>query len=269
MTGGSGELGRRLVPYLLERTHSVVVLDLAPPPCACQDAEYVAVDARDYGKLADGMRGCDGLVHLAVHGHAPNRPDAIVYGNNTVSSYNALSAAAGLGITRICLGSSVNAIGGIYSRAPRYDYFPVDEEHQSYAEDGYSLSKWVLERQADAFARRYPDMRIASLRFHRLLESRAQAIDMTDRLGPAAARHLWSYTLLREATRACLLALTADFTGHEVFFIVAPRTAATVPSLDLARACYPAIEIRGSLADHTAFYNSAKAGRLLSWQHEK
>ena len=225
VTGGNGNLGRSLVPYLLEQGHQVVAMDRALPANQLQGADYLVIDTRDHGALVDGLRGCDALVHLAAHASPLNQPDGVVYNDNTTSSYNALSAATALGITRVCLASSVNALGGAYSRAPRYDYFPLDEQHPTYAEDPYSLSKWVLERQADAFARRYAAMRIASLRFHWLVERRERAIDLTVRSRKAALRQLWSYTLLHEASRACLLALTADFAGHEVFNIAAPYTA--------------------------------------------
>src|SRR5205823_2802556 len=110
--------------------------------------------------------------------------------------------------------SSVNAIGGAFSRAPRYDYFPLDERHLTYAEDPYSLSKWVLEQQADAFARRYGWMSIASLRFHLLVDDFERARQVNAQIGPIAIRHLWAYTSLGEASRACLLSLSAAFSGH-------------------------------------------------------
>lgn len=227
----------------------------------------MVIDTRDHDALVDGLRGCDALVHLAAHASPPNQPDG-VYNDNTTSSYNALSAAAALGITRVCLASSVNALGGVFSRVPRYDYFPLDEQHPTYAEDPYGLSKWVLERQADAFARRCAAMRIASLRFHWLVKRRERAMDLTLRDSKTAAGHLWSYTLLHEASRACLLALTADFAGHEVVYIVAPYTVATRPSLELAREHHPMTEIRGDLTGHAAFYNCNRAARLLGWKHE-
>jgi UDP-glucose 4-epimerase len=262
VTGGNGKVGRHLVPYLLEQNHHVVVMDCTPSTNSLQAAEYLVVDMRDYNKVINALHGCDALIHLAAYTPLTH-PDAVVYSNNTTISYNALSVAAKLGIRRVCLASSANAVGGEYSRVPRYDYFPIDEQHPTYVEDPYGLSKRVLEQQADAFARRYPMMRIASLRFHLLVESRECAM-----LEQKSAQ-LWAYTLLREASRACLLALTADFTGHEVFFITAPRTAANTPSLDLARKYYPLSEVRGNLTGHTAFYSSAKAERLLRWKHER
>jgi UDP-glucose 4-epimerase len=273
VTGGSGELGRTLVPYLLEPGHAVVSIDRTlPPPDFSRPrpwAEHMAADTRDFGQVVGCLRGCDAVIHLAAHRSPMGQPDTVVYVDNTASSYNVLSAAATLGINRVCLASSINAIGGAFSRAPRYEYFPVDEQHPTYAEDPYSLSKWVLEQQADAFARRFEDMRIASLRFHGLMDSRERAAKFATFPHPIHARHLWAYTLLSAASRACLLAITADFSGHEVFYIVAPDTTMSEPSLDLARQHYPDTPIRGDLSGHAGFFDCGKAERLLGWKHEE
>ena len=45
---------------------------------------------------------------------------------------------------------------------PRFDYFPIDENHPNYSEEPYGLSKWICEQQADSFARRHEDIRIAN-----------------------------------------------------------------------------------------------------------
>ncbi|MGZ9224388.1 MAG: NAD-dependent epimerase/dehydratase family protein [Anaerolineales bacterium] len=269
VTGGNGDLGRNLIPYLLEQSHTVVSIDRALPATYMPDVDCLIADTRDFGQFAASLRGCDALIHLAAIRGPLNHPDHVVYADNTVSSYNALSAASALGIKRVCLASSINAIGGAYSRSPRYDYFPLDEGHRTYAEDPYSLSKWVLEQQGDAFARRFEWMTIASLRFHWLLDTRTTASQNTVAIGEIAIHHLWAYTLLDEASRACLLSLTADFTGHEVFYIVAPHTATSEPSPELARQHYPHTEIRGDLSNDTGFFNCAKAERLLGWKHQE
>jgi nucleoside-diphosphate-sugar epimerase len=136
-----------------------------------------------------------------------------------------------------------------------------------YPEDPYSLSKWVLEQQGDAFARLHPTMTIASLRFHWLLPSYELAAQMTA-TNPGAIKHLWAYTLLSEAARACLLALTATYHGHEVFYIAAPRSASSELSSDLAQRHYPTTPIRGDLVGQQSFFDCSKAERLLGWKHE-
>src|SRR5260221_357360 len=190
VTGASGELGRALVPYLLDQGHAVVSLDRVMPSVSFvtspHTARAVVTDLTDFGQVVAGLRDCQAVIHLAAHRSPVNAPDPVVYVENTASSYNVLSAAATLGIQRVCLASSINAIGGVFSRWPRYDYFPLDEQHPTYAEEAYALSKWVLEQQADAFARRYDWMTIASLRFHWLSESRADAIEKNKQFGEGA-----------------------------------------------------------------------------------
>jgi len=270
VTGGNGDMGRSLIPYLIEREHSVVSIDRAPPATPLPPlapVAYLIANTTNFGEFVASIRGCEALVHLAAIRSPSNHPDPVVYAENTVSSYNALSAAATLGIKRVCMASSINAIGGVFSRAPRYDYFRVDELHPTYAEEPYGLSKWVLEQQGDAFARRYEWLSIASLRFHWLTESRERLIQTAHMMSDAIVRHLWAYTLFSEANRACLLSITADFAGHEVFYITAPRTMAEAPSLDLARQHYPDTPVRGDLSGHTSFFNCAKAERILDWRH--
>ena len=269
VTGGNGDMGSNLIPYLLSQGHTVVSIDRTTPAGYTRGVNYLSADVRDFGQLVGCIRECEALVHLAAIRSPGNHPDQVVYADNTISSYNALSAASALGIKHVCLASSINAIGGAFSRSPRYDYFPVDEKHPTYSEDPYSLSKWVMEQQADAFARRYEWMTIASLRFHWLLDTRDQAVKNAEKMKELSVRHLWAYTLLDEASRAILLSLTADFSGHEVFFITAPTTASDQSSLELARQYYPHVEIRGDFADYASFFDGAKAARLLGWKHKE
>src|SRR6266542_4327056 len=229
ITGGNGDMGRNLTPYLLGQGHTIVSIDRALPATQMRGVEFLIADTRDFGQFIASIRDCEALIHLAAIRSPANHPDLVVYADNTISSYNALSAASALGIKRVCLASSINAIGGAFSRSPHYDYFPVDEKHPTYAEDPYGLSKWVLEQQADAFARRYDWMTIASLRFHWLLDTRDQA----------------------------------------VFYITAPYTISSQSSSELARQYYSQVEIRGDFADYASFFNCAKAARLLGWKHKE
>ncbi len=269
VTGGTGNMGRSVIPYLIEQGHSVVSIDRVPPQGERNwEIRHITADTRDFGEFIESLRDCDALVHLAAIPAPGGQPNTVVYSVNTISSYNALEAASLLGIKRVCLASSINAIGGAFSRMPRYDYFPVDEKHPTYSEEPYALSKWVLEQQGDMFARRYEWMTIASLRFHWLMESREKIIEISKYVGPMVMKHLWAYTLLKEANRAILLSLTADFKGHEAFYIVAPRTTEEALSEDLARQHFPNTPLHSPLPDHAGFFDCSKAKRLLGWEHE-
>jgi len=273
VTGGSGLIGRAVVRLALAHGHHVVSIDRVAPSAteAASDAlETVEADLVDYSSFENAIRGCDGLIHLAAIPSPRGFPDHVVHNNNVVSSYNALSAAARLGISRVCQASSINATGASYSRWPRYDYFPVDERHPTYNEDAYSLSKWLCEQQADAFARLHDTLTIASLRFHGVVPDRATlaARPQTPDAQEARARGLWGYTLLDAAARACLACMTARFSGHEVFYIVAPETAMDEPSATLKQRFFADVPLRGELHEHQGFYSTAKAERLLEWKHE-
>ena len=168
----------------------------------------------------------------------------------------------------MCQASSINATGAVYSRWPRYDYLPLDETHPTYNEDPYSLSKWICELQADSMVRRYEEMVIASLRIHGVVKQRADATGWRHVGNKMAAKQLWGYVRLDATARACLLGITADFTGHEAFYIVAPDTMMDTPSLELKNEFFPDVALKGGLNGQTGFFNCRKAERLLGWWHD-
>ena len=269
ITGGSGTIGRGVISQGVADGHSFVNIDIAAPPdgAACGETFVRADAAVDYETIKNAMHDCDAIIHLAAIAGGGRNPEHAVHHVNVAASYNVLRVAAERRIHRVCQASSVNAIGLSYSATPRFDYFPIDERHPSYSEDAYSLSKWLCEQQADSIARRYPHMSIASLRFSWVVGARAVA--RREYLGnPMAARsELVGYTMLSAAVDACLLALTADYRGHEIMFIVAPDTASDTQTLELARTFHPDVPIRGDLSGHRSFFDSSKATRVLGWTH--
>jgi nucleoside-diphosphate-sugar epimerase len=269
ITGSTGRVGSAIVDLALADGHSLVCIDRVAPAAGAErpNVTFVQAEMSDYDGLVNAMRDCDTLVHMAAIPGPGHHPDHVVHNNNVVGSYNALRAAAELGMQRVCQASSINAIGSAYSRLPRYDYFPVDEQHPTYNEDPYSLSKWICELQAESMVRRYEDMTIASMRFHGVVPDRALMAKWDSTDGEKLSKHLWGYTLFGPAARACLLSLTADIHGAEVFFIVAPDSISRVPSLELARRHFPNVPITGDLSGHRSFFNSNKAERLLGWSH--
>lgn len=270
VTGGSGGIGRAVTAMALAQGHRVVSVDRVRPAEGAErpGVSFVEADITSYEDMERALAGCDALVHMAAIPSPGQHPDHVVHNNNVVGSYNALRAAAELGIRRVCQASSVNAIGAAYSRWPHYDYLPLDEQHPTYNEDPYSLSKWICEQQANSFARRYEGMVIASLRFHWVVPERATAVDYSQQIGDLVAKHLWGYTSFDAAARACLLAITADYTGHQVFYIVGPDSVADTPSLELAQRFFPGIPVRGDLGGRRGFFDCSKAERLLGWRHD-
>jgi nucleoside-diphosphate-sugar epimerase len=270
ITGGSGGIGRAIAEQAIEHGHSVVSIDRAPPPAPARldGVSFVEADICDYDALVRAFAGCDALIHMAAIPTPTRDPAHVVHNNNVVGSYNAMHAAIGHGIRRICQASSVNAIGLSFSRGPHFDYFPIDEKHPNYSEEPYSLSKWICEQQADTFARRYDDVSIASIRFHWVVPDRATSAARFGHATEENAKHLWAFTLFPAAARACVFSLEAPFKGHEVFYIIAPETNIDTPSLELAARFFPTVPIRGDLSGHRSFFTCAKAERQLGWTHE-
>lgn len=270
VTGGNGRVGTAVIGKALRQEHTVVSIDRTQIEDDLKQpaVEYVEADLTNYHAFAEAISGCDALIHLAAIPSPLQFPDHEVHNNNVVASYNALSAAAHSGIKRICQASSINAIGALFSRWPQYDYFPLDEMHPTYNEDAYSLSKWICEQQADAIARRHESISIASLRIHWVVDDRAVAY-RTDIGDEAAAKNLWGYVRADAVARACLLSLTADFTGHEVFFIVAPDTFMDTSSMELKEKYFSDTPLRHEMIGNQGFFNCSKAERLLRWQHDQ
>lgn len=265
ITGALGIVGRATVALALEAGHSVVPIDRMRDPAG--DGKALQIDVTNFESLAAAIRGCDALIHLAAINGPGRDPDHVVHNNNVVASYNALRAAAEVGIDRVCQASSINAIGGRFSRRAHYEYFPLDELHPTHAEDPYSLSKWICERQADAIVQRFESMSIASLRLHGVVESRADTVGWVDLPDAGLVKQLWGYTTRRAAARACLLGVTADFSGHHVFYIVAPETMVDTPSLELRRRHYPDVPMGGDLSGNGGFFDCTKAEQILGWRH--
>jgi UDP-glucose 4-epimerase len=267
LTGSSGRIGQGILKSALTRGHDLVLIDRIDPPEG-QDPSlpFILAEATDYEVLFKAFAGCDAVIHMAAIPSPGRHPDHIVHNNNVVGSYNALLAAAENGIRRICQASSVNAIGHAFSRRPRYDYFPIDENHPNYSEEAYSLSKWICEAQADAFALRYEDISIASMRFHYVAPNMEQAISVYANF-TEYDKFLWAWTDMGAAADACLLSIEKPFKGHEAFYIVSPHTFSRTPSLQLAAEHLPNVPITGDLSDHKSFFDSSKAERMLGWKH--
>jgi UDP-glucose 4-epimerase len=269
VTGGNGRLGRVMIAHLLEKGHRVRSFDRAGSPADPQakGVTYADLDLNSLDAVIPAVKGADAIIHLAAFPGPWGQPPGVVFSNNIMINYNMLYAAAENGIHKIALASSVNAYGGLGSKRGHFDYFPVDEKHPTYNEDDYSLSKWVGEITADSFARRFPEMTISSLRFHALPDHAPVLQTVYETAEAGGARNLWGWTLISEAARAALLAVEADFKGHEIFNIMAPRTTSTIPSMELAHHAYPDVPFVREVKGTDSLFDCSKAARLLGWVH--
>jgi nucleoside-diphosphate-sugar epimerase len=66
LTGGSGDLGQTLVPKLLDRGDTPVILDVRAPRALKQGVEFIQGSILDRPQLPDMFHGCDCIVHIAA-----------------------------------------------------------------------------------------------------------------------------------------------------------------------------------------------------------
>lgn len=258
VTGAAGLLGRRVVAAIRAEGHEAVAIDRVSAP------DIVTCDVTDADALRDAFEHADALVHLAAFTSPLGNAAHVVHNTNVTGSFNALAIAVEQGMDRVVLASSVNAIGGYFSRAPRYDYFPVDEQHPSYCEDPYGLSKREAELQADAMVAAKPGLTAISLRYHALISGRSERLD---RQRPdKTSRDLWGWTPLDEAAVATVRACTVASDGHVVLNLVAGSTSSSTPTAELAARHYPDVPINTPLRGNVSFYDSARARELLDWR---
>ncbi|KDQ56992.1 hypothetical protein JAAARDRAFT_131334 [Jaapia argillacea MUCL 33604] len=280
ITGCNGKVGRRVVLAAVNQGHTVIGIDRAPP--AIQDGldfeahpafTFLKVDLRVYEETLKALEGCEAVIQLAAFPQ-PGDYVAITHNNNVVISWNILRSAAELGITRVAQASTVNVIAMVFSKEPRVQYFPIDEEHPCLPDEPYGLSKMISELQADALVRRYPFMQIASLRPHWSVPTRGFAEQARQKNPDRAAMDLWGYVHQDSAAEAFLLAVSSEkakWEGHERFFIVSPfHTNLDPPDAEVLREKYwkdvPVKEGK-DVTGRRGFFDCGKAERLLGWKH--
>jgi nucleoside-diphosphate-sugar epimerase len=282
VTGGSGRLGHYVVRELLTHGHAVSSLDAAQPTeCLCPTYN---VDLGKFDLLLDYFKNVDSLVHLArirfpytetgfnavKQGWEFNDIGADVerFNQNVAVANNVLAAAQACGVRRIVSGSSL-AVYGLYYQVGEIapDYLPIDEVHPRRPQDPYGLSKLVVEELCEAAARK-SDAQIATLRFSGILTEAHGPLLQERKKNPIirGTGALWSYIDVRDAARACRLAVEANFTGHEALNICAPTTIMDTPTRELVRRYLPQVKkVRDGLDGNWCGYAAEKAQAMLGF----
>jgi len=282
ITGANGRAGRYAISEFLEHGYEVTAIvhknlsqelsrmAVPPPGRTAEDApiRLLRAELSDYGQTVSALTGADAVVHLAAIPHPRTDSPDVVFGTNVMSTWNVLQAAELLGITKLVLASSVNAVGAIFSsrRVPPL-YFPIDEEHPTRAEDPYALSKWVGEQIADGFARKRP-VQIASFRFHWMASPEAlEQLRANPQSDPEPrSKDFWGYVDQRDCARAYRLAIEAEWEGHEAFFINASDTYLDIPTRKALEQCYPGVPLRRELPGYSMVIDCSKAKQLFGWE---
>lgn len=154
ITGAGGNLGRAIIPALIEAGHSVRLFDFRD--IAETGTETIVGDVRDIDDVRAAMSGVDAIVHAAaLHGiHlAKWRPEDF-WAINVTGTFNVYEAAREAGIKRVVLCSTMGVYGDS-ARAPDDAWSVVDESNALLPGDVYGMSKKLCEEMAAVYARKW------------------------------------------------------------------------------------------------------------------
>ncbi len=269
VTGGSGKLGRAVVDGLLAHAHEVANLDRVPSPD--MRASFTRVDFTDFGQTAgalsrvdDRYDHLDAVVHLAAIPGPGMVPDAAIFANNVVSTYNVFQAARMAGIRNVVWASSETVLGLPFDEPP--PYVPVDEDVPLRPATAYSLGKTLDEAMARQFCRWDPALKMIGLRFSNVMEvADYAAFPSFD--GDATLRkwNLWSYIDARDGAQAVRLALEIETTGMDVFIIASPDSVMRRPNDELLDEVFPGVPRKRPLEPNETLLSIEKARRVLGY----
>jgi nucleoside-diphosphate-sugar epimerase len=278
VTGGSGKLGQPCLTELVEHGYQVTNVDLAPPPDS--SVPFLKADLTDMGQALEALHqiddrydGVDAVVHLGAVPAPGLVPNAELFRNNAISTYNVFAAARHFGVRNVVWASSETVLGLPFDTPP--PYVPVDEEYPPRPESSYSLSKTVSEEMARQFCRWEPEMKIIGLRFSNVMLVSDYAEFPGFDADPARRKwNLWAYIDARDGAQAVRNALDAPLTGADVFIIASPDTVVTRPVTELVAEFYPGVPWKREVGPHDTLLSIEKARRVLgydptySWRSE-
>jgi nucleoside-diphosphate-sugar epimerase len=270
VTGGSGKLGRAVVDELLAHDHDVINLDRVPSTNG--RASFTRVDFTDFGQTAGALTavddrhdGLDAVVHLAAIPGPGMVPNAALFANNVISTYNVFEAARIAGIRNLVWASSETVLGLPFDVPP--PYVPVDEDVPLRPATAYSLGKTLDEEMARHFCRWDPEAKMIALRFSNVMEP-ADYAAFEDFQGDATSRkwNLWSYIDARDGAQAVRLALEHPSTGFDVFIIASPDTVMRRPNADLVSEVFPGVPLKRPVEPNETLLSIDKARRVLGYE---
>ena len=271
VTGGSGKLGRFVVEELAAHGFDVVNLDAVPPPPGAP-GRFVRTDVTDFGQVIAAFAGIDertrdvaGVVHLAAIPAPGRAPNQVIFGVNTISTYNVFEAARQLRIRNLVWASSETVFGVPFTEGAVPSQVPLDESvtapHSSYA-----LSKTLGETMAGHYCAWDPALKIVSLRFSNVLAG--ADYDRIPADGDPASRRFncWAYIDARDGALATRLALEAQLVGHHVFGIANADSVMATDNDALVDRFFPGTPRRGSYGPTDSLISIEAARRVLGFE---
>ena len=281
-TGGSGKAGRHVVPYLLDKGHSVLNLDLVP--FHHPGVNTVITDLTDSGQAFNalsmhfdfdglttgkGPAPIDAVVHFAAVPRILLRPYNTTFTANVNSTYNVIEAAVKLGIKKVIIASSETTYGVCFAEGDKdYHSFPLEEDYDSDPMDSYGLSKVINEKTARAFAMR-SGIDIYALRIGNVIEPHEYPMFQGFLDKPASRkRNAWSYIDARDLGQIVDLCVAKDGLGYQVFNAVNDEITATEPTVEFLGKWAPNSPITRAMDTFEAPISNRKIRDVLGFREQ-
>ncbi|MDJ0366410.1 NAD(P)-dependent oxidoreductase [Hymenobacter sp. H14-R3] len=277
VTGGTGKLGQACVADLQAHGYDVFVVDIVAPE---KGIPHIIADLSDFGQTLDalsskgieihagvGPQAFDAIVHLAAFPTPRQYPDAHLFQNNLMGTYNIFEAARRLGIHNVVWASSETTLGEPFENdAP---YAPVDEDYPLRAKSAYALAKVLMEDMARQFCYQTPALKLVGLRFSNVMQPADYAKFPAYNDDPEERKwNMWAYIDARDGAQAIRKAIEWEATGMHPFIIANADTVMTTSSTELMAKTFPSVPVKKELGEHETLLSIEKARRVLGYEPE-
>jgi nucleoside-diphosphate-sugar epimerase len=277
VTGGTGKLGKVCVQDLLAHGYEVFVVDTVAPE---KGIPGIIADLSDFGQTLDafssvgheihagvGTDAFDAIVHLAAFPTPRQYPDAHLFQNNIMGTYNVFEAARRLGIHNVIWASSETTLGEPFDGGE--PYAPVDEDYPLRAKSAYALAKVLMEDMARQFVLQTPAMKLVGLRFSNVMEPQDYAKFPAYDNDPEERKwNMWAYIDARDGSQAIRKAIEWEATGMHPFIIANADTVMSKSSTELMQNHLPQVPVKKELGEHETLLSIEKARRVLGYEPE-